>query len=110
MPPHSIRSMLGFAMQREQRSRSACGGIVDGGLDAAARTTVVDNLVGLAVSLGLSDYTLHLACGLFDKYLGLSDSIDVSNPLLVGTACLKVADIFSEQSKEYYKQENAAEY
>jgi hypothetical protein len=29
---------------------------------------------------------------------------------IVGATCLKVADIFAEQSKEYYKQENISEY
>jgi hypothetical protein len=114
MPPHCIRSMLEGATQREQGSGSwgsELQDVVGGVLDATARATVVDNIVGLAVSLGLTDYTLHLACGLFDKFLGITDkSSPLPNPLLVGTACLKIADIFSEQSKEYYKQENATEY
>jgi hypothetical protein len=29
---------------------------------------------------------------------------------VVGATCLKIADVFSEQSKEYYKQENVVEY
>jgi hypothetical protein len=29
---------------------------------------------------------------------------------VVGATCLKIADVFAEQSKEYYKQENAVEY
>lgn len=110
MPRDSIRSMLEGAMQREQRCGSWGRERIGDGLDAAARATVVDNIVGLAVSLGLTDYTLHLACVLFDK-LAFTDSFaDGPNPSLVGTACLKVADIFMEQSKEYYKQENATEY
>jgi serine/threonine protein kinase len=110
MPTDSIHSMLKVAVHRERSSRTWGRDVIGGGLDAAARATVVDNVVGLAVTLGLTDYTLHLACGLFDKYLALSDTLENPNPLLVGTACLKVADIFSEQSKEYYKQENAVEY
>jgi len=29
---------------------------------------------------------------------------------LVGVACMKIADVFNERSKEYYRQENAIEY
>ena len=29
---------------------------------------------------------------------------------LVGVACMKIADVFNERSKEYYRQENANEY
>jgi len=29
---------------------------------------------------------------------------------VIGATCLKVADVFAEQSKEYYKQENTVEY
>jgi serine/threonine protein kinase len=29
---------------------------------------------------------------------------------LMGVACLKLADVFNERSREYYRQENAKEY
>ncbi len=28
----------------------------------------------------------------------------------MGVACLKLADVFNERSREYYRQENAKEY
>lgn len=80
------------------------------GLNAAARAGVVDFVIGLANSLGLTDFSSHLAVTLLDRYFELQVPSDEAALQQVGAACLKIADVFTEQSKEYYKQENAAEY
>mmetsp|Transcript_52232 Transcript_52232/g.124534 ORF Transcript_52232/g.124534 Transcript_52232/m.124534 type:complete len:819 (+) Transcript_52232:63-2519(+) len=72
---------------------------------------LVDFLVGLATTLGLTDFTLHLAAGILNKYISLmGPPATAENAHATAAACLKIADVFSEQSKEYYKQENATEY
>jgi serine/threonine protein kinase len=81
------------------------------GFDANQRAKLVDFIIGLASTLSLTDYTLHLAVGLLNKYLATQDECLAQEQMQVaGATCLKVADVFAEQSKEYYKQENASEY
>lgn len=81
------------------------------GFDANQRAKLVDFIIGLASTLSLTDYTLHSAVGLLNKYLALQDECLAQERMQVaGATCLKVADVFAEQSKEYYKQENASEY
>jgi len=81
------------------------------GFDSNQRAKLVDFIIGLASTLSLTDYTLHLAVGLLNKYLALQDECLAQERMQVaGATCLKVADVFAEQSKEYYKQENASEY
>jgi len=81
------------------------------GFDAGTRAVVVDFLMGLANTLSLRDNTMHLAVEVLNKYLSLQDTPIPSDKLqVVGATCLKVSDVFAEQSKEYYKQENAGEY
>jgi len=81
------------------------------GFDANQRAKLVDFIIGLASTLSLTDYTLHLAVGLLNKYLALQDECLAQERMQVaGATCLKVADVFVEQSKEYYKQENVSEY
>jgi hypothetical protein len=57
----------------------------------------------------LSSFTVHLAVTLVDSFMcgipGESDQL-----ALVAVSSLKLADVFSEISKEYYKQDNAKEY
>lgn len=36
--------------------------------------------------------------------------IEKANLQLVGVTCMKIADVLTERSKEYYKQENASEF
>lgn len=81
------------------------------GFDSGHRAVIMNFIIGLASSLSLSDYTLHLAAALVDKYIALQrESIAPERMQIIGATCLKVADVFVEQSKEYYKQENIVEY
>lgn len=81
------------------------------GFDAHQRRVVMDFIIGMATTMSLTDYTLHLAASILDKYLSLQETpFEVGQIQVVGATCLKIADVFCEQSKEYYKQENALEY
>jgi len=81
------------------------------GFDTGHRAVMMDYIVGLANTLSLRDNTLHIAACVVDKFLALQEEPLAQGQLqVVGAACLKVADVFAEQSKEYYKQENATEY
>ena len=81
------------------------------GFDAADRAVLMDFIVGLSVTLQLTDYSLHLASAVIDKYLSLQEGpVGPDRIQIIGATCLKVADVFAEPSKEYYKQENAVEY
>lgn len=82
------------------------------GCDPGERARLIDFVIGLAMNLSLSDTTLHLAVSVADRYLALQDSApgQEHSMQVVGATCLKIADVFSEQSKEYYKQENVVEY
>jgi hypothetical protein len=81
------------------------------GFDASQRAVLLDIVVGLASTLNLTDYTLHLAASTVDKYVALQEEAFPQDRMqVVAATCLKVADVFAEQSKEYYKQENAVEY
>lgn len=72
---------------------------------------MMDLVVGLANQLTLTDYSLHLASRIIDGYLAQQDKPVAPERLqIIGATCLKIADVFAEQSKEYYKQENAVEY
>mmetsp|Transcript_40060 Transcript_40060/g.85837 ORF Transcript_40060/g.85837 Transcript_40060/m.85837 type:complete len:400 (+) Transcript_40060:60-1259(+) len=78
------------------------------------RAELVNFLIGLSTNLTLTDYTLHLAVQFLDRYLVLraqqGEIIPAASARVIGATCMKVADVFAEQSKEYYKQENAVEY
>jgi hypothetical protein len=81
------------------------------GYDAHDRAATMDFVISLATSLGLTDSTLHLAVRLIDKHLQDQEKPTTRESMrVVAAACLKIADVFTEQSKEYYKQENAMEY
>jgi len=71
---------------------------------------MVDFMVGLANTLTLTDYTLHLATSVADRYVAQQESVSAEQMKVIGATCLKLADVFAEQSKEYYKQENTVEY
>jgi len=94
------------------RSRKVAGAVqMPPGLEPGHRTVLMDFIVNLAGALSLTGYTLHLAARVVDKYLAqLSVAPDQEKLQVIGATCLKVADVFVEQSKEYYKQENADEY
>ena len=63
----------------------------------------------VSVHFEVMSETLHYAIGYIDRIL--SRMVVEKNKLqLVGVSCMKIADVFNERSKEYYRQENAAEY
>jgi len=135
IPPHMVWSILQGMQQDEDREtrplhdsagNESCSGDegsprmaastcesprIPRAVDASQRAVLVDFIIGLASTLSLSDFTMHLAVSVVDKYLPLQDEpISPERLQVVGATCLKVADVFAEQSKEYYKQENAVEY
>lgn len=124
VPPSMAWSILG-AMQRHEGAAASStdsggGGVASAtrapprlpeGVDGASRALLVDFIVGLATKMNLSDYTLHLSVGVVDLYLALQEGAICEKQLqVIGATCLKVADVFAEQSREYYKQENASDY
>ena len=73
------------------------------------RSILVDWLVDVSVHFEVMGETLHYAINYIDRTL--SKLVVEKNKLqLVGVACMKIADVFNERSKEYYRQENASEY
>lgn len=119
IPSRMVWNILDVMQRRESNLHSRCSD-VDGtgerpllppGFDANQRSVMVDFMVGLASTLTLSDYTLHLASCVADRYISHQEG-PVSNDQMrvIGATCLKLADVFAEQSKEYYKQENTVEY
>jgi Cyclin, N-terminal domain len=74
------------------------------------RAILIDWLVDVAVHFDVKNETLHLAIGYLTRYLRLVTSCPRSMLQLIGVTCLKLADVFNERSKEYYRQENAKEY
>jgi hypothetical protein len=73
------------------------------------RLQCLDWMFQLSKVFELSSFTVHLAVTLVDSFMasvpGESDQLS-----LVAVSSLKLADVFSEISKEYYKQDNAKEY
>jgi hypothetical protein len=63
----------------------------------------------LAKVFELSSFTVHLAVTLVDLFMESVPRGSDQLPL-VAVSSLKLADVFSEISKEYYKQDNAKEY
>jgi len=111
-------NILLVMQQRERGCSSEVGGAsswtpptLPPNFEKGARAVLVDFLIGLASNLCLTDYTTHLAVCVLDKYLGQHEGPIATDKLqIVGATCLKVSDVFAEQSREYYKQENAVEY
>lgn len=117
IPSNMVWNILNVMQQSERTSTPRSTGTGDRlprlppGFDVGQRAVLVDLVVGLSTTLGLRDHTLHLAVAVIDRFLSLQDEPLAPERLqVVGATCLKVSDVFSEQSKEYYKQENAAEY
>ncbi|CAG9311554.1 unnamed protein product [Blepharisma stoltei] len=73
------------------------------------RSILIDWLIDVSVHFEVNDETLHLAVSYIDRVLGKL-AIDRSKLQLVGVTCMKIADVFHERSKEYYRQENSIEY
>jgi hypothetical protein len=105
-----VWSVLDSMQQREQGGAASVPRLPSG-FDSNHRAIMVDFMIGLAGNLTLTDYTLHLAVCVADRYLSIQEGeITTERTHVIGATCLKVADVFAEQSKEYYKQENTVEY
>ncbi len=73
------------------------------------RSILIDWLIDVSVHFELSDETLQLAVMYLDRTLSTL-VVDKAKLQLFGVTCMKVADVFNERSKEYYRQESAKEY
>ena len=73
------------------------------------RAILVDWLVDVSVHFELMDETLHLGVSYIDRTLAKT-KIEKVKLQLLGVACMKIADVYNERSKEYYRQDNSAEY
>lgn len=73
------------------------------------RMILVDWLIDVSVHFELMDETLHQCVSYLDRVLSRL-VIDKTQLQLIGVTCMKIAEVFNERSKEYYKQENATEY
>lgn len=73
------------------------------------RGVLIDWLVDVSIHFDLMTDTLHFAVSYIDRTLSTLE-IEKTKLQLVGVTCMKLADVFNEKSKEYYRQENAAEY
>ncbi|EGR31731.1 n-terminal domain protein [Ichthyophthirius multifiliis] len=73
------------------------------------RVILVDWLMDVSLHFQLEEETLHYCIQYVDRILQQM-KLSKQNLQLVGVVCMKIADVFNEQSKEYYKQENANEY
>jgi len=88
------------------------GGCTDRQQVGALPAAVVDFMAALANTLQLRSATLHLAACVAERYLASPGrpALELDELYVVGATSLKVADVFAEPSKEYYKQESAEEY
>ena len=66
------------------------------------RAILVDWLVDVSVHFEVMSETLHYAVNYIDRTLSRVQ-VDKGKLQLVGVACMKVADVFNERSKEYYR-------
>ena len=73
------------------------------------RSILIDWLVDVSVHFEVMGETLHYAINYIDRTLS-KITVEKNKLQLVGVACMKIADVFNERSKEYYRQENASEY
>jgi hypothetical protein len=125
IPSHMVWNILDVMQRRERGTLGKVGrcstsdatcstGValrLPPGFDSWNRAVMVDFMIGLASSLNLTGYTLHLAASVADRYMSYQEGpISAERMHVIGATCLKVADVFAEQSKEYYKQENTVEY
>ncbi|CAJ1378987.1 unnamed protein product [Effrenium voratum] len=109
VPPQMVWNMLNVMTQQEKRAQGSIS--LPPGFDGYTRAAHVDFVVQMATALSLRDNTAHLACAVLDKVLSQQDRPVPEEQLkVVAATCLKVSDVFAEQSKEYYKQENSVEY
>ena len=78
-------------------------------ISESMRSILVDWLIDVSVHFEVRDETLHLAISYIDRTL-TALRVDRAKLQLVGVTCMKIADVFNERSKEYYRQENSIEY
>ena len=66
------------------------------------RSILVDWLVDVSVHFEVMSETLHFAINYIDRALSRLQ-IEKNRLQLVGVSCMKIADVFNEKSKEYYR-------
>jgi hypothetical protein len=66
------------------------------------RSILVDWLVDVSVHFEVMSETLHFAINYIDRTLS-KITVEKNKLLLVGVACIKIAYVFNERSKEYYR-------
>eukprot|EP01069_Polyplicarium_translucidae_P000066 Polyplicarium_translucidae@DN1033_c0_g1_i1.p1 len=87
------------------------------------RAKIVNAFWWIQSEFSLRTETVHLAVALFDRVVAMHlehdadgrggwiwTALDGQACRAAATACIKIADVFNETSKEYYKQDNAQEY
>ncbi|XP_053992983.1 uncharacterized protein LOC128884030 isoform X2 [Hylaeus volcanicus] len=82
------------------------------------RLHVINHIFGVQPHFYLKSQTVHLAVSYFDKYISLLSEayktnfqfLSLNEVLPLALTCVKIADLNNEISKEYYKQDNIAEY
>lgn len=95
---------------QEQRLRPAANFMTrQQSISENMRAILVDWLVDVSVHFNVMSETLHYAVNYIDRALAQMQ-VEKTKLQLVGVACMKIADVFNEKSKEYYRQENSAEY
>lgn len=104
-----IAEPMAWAIYTGMRARERTARTRPAWLTSDGRAELMDFAASLSNTLTLSDASLHLAVKVFDRYVS---NLPVAPPNLktIAAACLKIADVFTEKSQEYYKSENAAEY
>jgi serine/threonine protein kinase len=110
LPSETLKSIWTSYLQNEQRLRPKSDYMKkQTSINEIMRAILIDWLIDVSVHFDLSQETLHYAVMYLDR--ALSDIvIDKSRLQLLGVTCMKIADVFNENSKEYYRQENAKEY
>lgn len=66
------------------------------------RAILVDWLIDVSVHFELQDETLHIGIRLIDQVLSI-EKTNRTKLQLLGVTCIKIADVFNEKSKEYYR-------
>ena len=78
-------------------------------INDSMRAVLIDWLIDVSNHFEVSTETLHFAISYIDRTLSCVE-IEKQKLQLVGVTSMKIADVFNEKSKEYYRQENATEY
>jgi len=108
--PETLKSIWTTYLRNEQRLRPKPDYMKkQTSINEIMRAILIDWLIDVSVHFDLSQETLHYAVMYLDRSLS-EVIIDKSRLQLLGVTCMKIADVFNENSKEYYRQENAKEY